>query len=172
MCRISWHLAVRLQIATNWMPLIPPFPTVVATHMKGHHYGQSLANATWRTLWRIWLLVSRFTLMQTYIDYYWVYKLLHFNRPPYILHTAPQQRVSPKQDLNGCQSIFDRLIFWHFQGLTWIREEKVDTALTVLWCWRLLSQIKTNVCCATQCSRTTSRTKESDWGSHCWKHLL
>ena len=113
-----------------------------------------------------------FTLKQTYIDYYWVYRLLHFSRPPYILHTAPQQRVSPKQDLNGCQSIFDWLLFWRFQGLTWIREEKVDTALTVLWCWRLLSQIKTNVCCATQCSRTTSRTKESDWGSHCWKHLL
>ena len=61
---------------------------------------------------------------------------------------------------------------WHFRGLAWIREEMGDMALTVLWYLRLLSQIKTNVCCVTQWSKNTSRTKRSDWGLHCWEHLL
>lgn len=31
---------------------------------------------------------------------------------------------------------------------------------------------QTNVCCGAWWNRTTSRTKASDWGLHCWRHLL
>lgn len=65
------------------------------------------------------------------------------------------------------------IYFWYdsYFGNDMLRafHEEACVALTVP---RRFVPDQTRVCWVTQWSRTTSRTKASDWGSHCWKRLL